>query len=44
MALVACDGQYFSSAKAVAELNMPQTDIEIAISEAYDWFVKHGYC
>jgi dihydroflavonol-4-reductase len=44
MALVACDGQYFSSAKAVAELNMPQTDIETAIREAYDWFVEHGYC
>ncbi|MFQ5448743.1 MAG: NAD-dependent epimerase/dehydratase family protein [Saprospiraceae bacterium] len=44
MALVACDGQYFSSAKAVAELNMPQTDISIAIREAFEWFVAHGYC
>jgi len=44
MALVACDGQYFSSAKAVAELNMPQTNIETAIGEAYEWFVAHGYC
>ncbi len=44
MALVACDGQYFSSAKAVAELNMPQTAIAVAIRDAYEWFLANGYC
>jgi dihydroflavonol-4-reductase len=44
MAKVSCDGQYFSCYKAVEELNMPQTDIGIAIEEAYGWFKANGYC
>lgn len=43
MALIACDGQYFSSQKAVRELNMPQTDIRIAVRETYKWFQENGY-
>ena len=34
---------YYSSAKAVKELNMPQTDIEFAINEAVDWFKQENY-
>ncbi len=42
MARVACDGQYFSSAKAVRELDMPQTPIEEAIEEAINWMKENG--
>jgi dihydroflavonol-4-reductase len=43
MAMIANDGHYFSSAKAIAELNLPQTPIRDAFQEAYDWFIEHGY-
>lgn len=43
MAVVSCDGHYFSAKKAVEELNMPQTPIETAIKECYEWFKEHGY-
>jgi dihydroflavonol-4-reductase len=39
----ACERQYYSPQKAVKELDMPQTAIEVAIQEAYDWFVENGY-
>lgn len=35
--------QFYSSAKAVQELNMPQTELSHAIKEAYEWFVENGY-
>jgi len=44
MAKVACDGQYFTARKAIEELDMPQTDIRIAVKEAHDWFKESGYC
>jgi dihydroflavonol-4-reductase len=34
---------YYTAAKAVKELNLPQTPIKIAIREAFDWFKKNGY-
>ncbi len=34
---------YFTAAKAVKELNMPQTSIKIAIKEAFEWFKENGY-
>lgn len=40
---IANDGHYFSSAKAIAELNLPQTPIQVAIEEACDWLMMHGY-
>lgn len=43
MAMIANDGHYFSSQKAINELNLPQTPIREAIQEAYDWFAAHGY-
>src|SRR3989454_7763813 len=33
----------FSSAKAVRELGLPQTDVRVELREATDWFVEHGY-
>lgn len=34
---------YYTSAKAVRELNMPQTPIKQAVEEAFDWFKQNGY-
>jgi dihydroflavonol-4-reductase len=34
---------YFSSAKAVTELGLPQTDVKEALREAVEWFSAHGY-
>lgn len=35
--------QYYSSEKAAKLLDMPQTPLNIAIKEAQQWFLKHGY-
>ena len=43
MARVACDGHYFSPAKAQAELALPQTPLSVAVEEAMSWFKAHGY-
>jgi len=34
---------FFSPAKAVRELGLPQTDVRSALREAAEWFVEHGY-
>ena len=34
---------FFSSAKAVRELGLPQTDVRTALREATEWFVERGY-
>jgi dihydroflavonol-4-reductase len=34
---------YFSAAKAVRELGLPQTDVRIALRDAAAWFMAHGY-
>ncbi|HEY3066553.1 MAG TPA: hopanoid-associated sugar epimerase [Methylomirabilota bacterium] len=34
---------YFSPAKAVRELGLPQTDAAVALRDAADWFCAHGY-
>ncbi|MEM7370134.1 MAG: NAD-dependent epimerase/dehydratase family protein [Bacteroidota bacterium] len=43
MARVSCDGHYFSPAKAVQELGMPQTPIEEAAQDAHRWFMDNHY-
>ncbi|GAC1374313.1 MAG: NAD-dependent epimerase/dehydratase family protein [Hymenobacter sp.] len=43
MAAVANDGHYFCAQKAVAELGLPQTPIEVAITEAFAWFKANRY-
>ncbi|HOX28123.1 MAG TPA: NAD-dependent epimerase/dehydratase family protein [bacterium] len=35
-------GCYYSAAKAVCELNMPQTPVEIAVEDAYKWLKDNG--
>ena len=44
MARISCDEHYFSAQKAVKELDMPQTDIKIAIKDCFDWLKNNGYC
>lgn len=43
MARVACDHHYFSSAKAIQELGLPQTSIEKATQELHSWFIENRY-
>jgi dihydroflavonol-4-reductase len=34
---------HFSSAKAIRELGLPQTPVEVALADAVGWFVERGY-
>ena len=34
---------YFSPAKAIRELGLPQTDVREAVRDAVEWFFQHGY-
>ncbi|UCD84766.1 MAG: SDR family oxidoreductase [Deltaproteobacteria bacterium] len=34
---------YFSPAKAIKELGIPQSPVEGAVRRAFEWFKKHGY-
>ena len=34
---------YFDASKAVRELGLPQTSVELALAEAVAWFRDHGY-
>ncbi len=38
-----CADNYYSAAKAIRELNMPQTPITQAIEDAMEWFEQYGY-
>jgi len=44
MAQISCDEHYFDASKAVEELKMPQTSIDVAIRESFEWLRDHGYC
>lgn len=43
LAVISCDKHYYSPEKARKELQLPQTPIEIAVKECYDWFVENNY-
>ena len=43
LAQIACDGHYFSPKKAMEELKMPQTPIEVGVKEAQGWFIENKY-
>lgn len=43
MAKFASLHQYYNSNKAVEELNMPQTPINVGIEQAYEWFNENKY-
>jgi dihydroflavonol-4-reductase len=34
---------YFSPAKAIRDLGLPQTDVREAVRDAVEWFLQHGY-
>jgi dihydroflavonol-4-reductase len=38
-----CAGHYYSAAKAVRDLGMPQTSVRTAVADAIAWFLKKGY-
>lgn len=40
---ILCIKSYYSSKKAVRELQFPQTPIKIALLEAYNWYCENGY-
>jgi dihydroflavonol-4-reductase len=42
-ARISCDKHFISNNTAVTDLNMPQTNIDVAIQDCYDWFVNNGY-
>lgn len=42
MAKIACDTHYFSAAKAVRELELPQTPLEEGIKESFNWLLSNG--
>lgn len=43
MGCVACDHHYFTPAKAIEELGLPQTPIELATQELHNWFIENRY-
>lgn len=44
MARISCENQFVSSKDAINELKMPQTPIETAIADCYNWFRENKYC
>ncbi len=40
---IACDEHYFSPAKAVKELGLPQTPVETGIKECFEWLKENRY-
>ena len=43
IARIACDEHYYTAQKAIDELALPQTPIQKAIEEAFEWFKENGY-
>ena len=43
LTLLSSEIHYYSSAKARAELGLPQTPIEGAIKDCFEWFLENGY-
>lgn len=43
LAIISCDRHYYSPEKARKELELPQTPLEEAVKECFDWFKENGY-
>ncbi len=43
LAMISCDRHYYSPEKARRELLLPQTPIEVAAKECFQWFVENNY-
>jgi len=43
LAIISCDHHYYSAEKARKELDLPQTPIETAAKECFEWFKENNY-
>lgn len=43
LAKISTENHYYSAEKAQRELHMPQTPLEVAIKECFDWFKENNY-
>jgi dihydroflavonol-4-reductase len=43
MARISVEDNFVSCEDAVKELNMPQTNIDLAIKDCFNWFIQNGY-
>ena len=41
LSILGTEVHFYSSAKAIKKLNMPQTPIELSIKECFEWFKKN---
>lgn len=44
MARISCENEYYNVSEDAKLLNMPQTNIDLAIKRCYDWMHQYGYC
>lgn len=42
MARISCSDQYYSAEKAIEKLNLPQSPLEVAIRESFEWMQRQG--
>jgi dihydroflavonol-4-reductase len=42
MARIACSDQYYSAGKAIAKLGLPQSPLDTAILESFEWMQQNG--
>ena len=43
LAIISSEFHYYSSEKAIKFLDLPQTPLEDAINQCYDWFIENNY-
>lgn len=43
MARISLENQFYESTRAIQELNLPQTPVEVAIQECVNWFAENAY-
>jgi hypothetical protein len=43
LSIISCDKHYYSSKKAQETLKLPQTPIEVAVKECFEWFKANNY-
>jgi len=43
LTILSSETHYYSSQKAITELQLPQTPIEIAVKDCFDWFKENDY-
>jgi len=43
LSVISCENHFYSVDKARKELQLPQTPLETAVTECFQWFVENGY-